>query len=85
MKSATVRARIEPSLKDNVDHILEVLGMSTTEAITIFYKQIELQRGLPFKVSIPNKETIQALEDAEKKESLTRCENTEDMFNKLGI
>lgn len=85
MKSATIRARIEPHLKDNVDHILGSLGVSTTDAITMFYKQIELQQGLPFKVELPNKKTIQALKDAEKGENLIECKDAEDMFNKLGI
>jgi len=85
MKSATIRARMEPELKHNVDHILGSLGVSTTDAITMFYKQIELQNGLPFKVELPNKETIQALNDAEKGENLIVCKDAEDMFNKLGI
>ena len=85
MKSATVRARIEPQLKNSVDHILGSLGVSTTDAITMFYKQIELQHGLPFKVELPNKETIQALNDAEKGENLIECKDADDMFNKLGI
>lgn len=41
MKSATIRARIEPELKTNVENILVSLGLNTSEAITIFYKQIE--------------------------------------------
>jgi len=85
MKSATIRARIEPELKHNVEHILGSLGVSTTDAITMFYRQIELRNGLPFKVELPNKETIQALEDAEKGENLIKCKDAEDMFNKLGI
>ncbi len=40
MKTATIRARIEPELKDNVEHILISLGLSTTEAITMFYNSM---------------------------------------------
>lgn len=85
MKSATIRARIEPELKHNVEHILGSLGVSTTDAITMFYKQIEMHQGLPFQVKIPNKETIEALNDAEKGENLIACKDADDMFNKLGI
>jgi len=85
MKSATIRARIEPGLKNSVENILSTLGMNTSDAITLFYKQIELHSGLPFKVEIPNEETIKALKDANNKQNLTKCDSAEDMFNKLGI
>ena len=85
MKTATIRARIEPELKNHVDEILNQLGLNTTEAITLFYKQIELNRGLPFKVSIPNKETRKTLDESDRGENLTECKDADDMFNKLGI
>ena len=44
-KSATVRARIEADLKKEVESLFKELGMSTTEAINIFYKQVKLRRG----------------------------------------
>lgn len=43
MKSSTVRARLEPDLKEDAEMILEQLGLSTTEAIRIFFKQVQLQ------------------------------------------
>ena len=85
MKTATIRARIEPELKTHVDEILNSLGLNPTEAITLFYKQIELNHGLPFKVSLPNQETRQVLEESERGENLTECEDANDLFNKLGI
>jgi len=63
-KSAFIRARIEPELKEEVIDILQTLGLSLTEAITLFFKMIKLNRGLPFEVKIPNEETLAAMEDA---------------------
>ena len=63
-KTAFIRARIEPELKDEVDSILKTLGLSLTEAITLFFKMVKLNRGLPFEVKIPNEETLEAMEDA---------------------
>ena len=85
MKSATIRARIEPELKDNVEHILQSLGVSTTDAITMFYKQIELRQGLPFKIELPNKETRKVLDESDRGENLIKCKDAQDMFDKLGI
>ena len=60
-KSKTIRARIEPELKHNSETVLAGLGLSVTEAVTLFYKQISLQHGLPFDVKIPNDVTIKTL------------------------
>ena len=84
-KTATVRARIEPELKKNVENIFEQLGLTTTEAINLFYKQVELHHGLPFEVKIPNQETKTTFEKSYFQEELVSCEDVEDMFEKLGI
>ena len=65
MKSATINARIEPNLKHEVDKILKQMGITTTQAITMFYSQIKNSRGIPFELRIPNEETIQAFKEAE--------------------
>ena len=52
-KSANLYARIEPDVKEQAENILAALGISTSNAINMFYKQIILQRGLPFEVKIP--------------------------------
>ena len=52
-KSSNLYARIEPDLKEQAEGILSSLGIPTSNAITMFYKQIVLQRGLPFDVKLP--------------------------------
>src|SRR5262249_5507039 len=56
-----VHARVEPKLKSAAEQVFAELGLSTTEAIRLFLKQVQLHRGLPFPVSVPNKETIAAM------------------------
>lgn len=84
-KTATVRARIEPHLKENVETILKKLGLTTTEAINLFYKQVELHQGLPFEVKIPNQITKSTFEKTDNEQEIIPCDSAEDMFNKLGI
>ena len=84
-KSATVRARIEPKLKAEVETLFHQLGLSTTEAINIFYNQVQLRKGLPFDVVVPNKTTEKTFRDTDAGKNLTRCESVDDMFDKLGI
>ena len=52
-KSANLYARIEPDLKEQADSILAALGIPASNAITMFYKQIILHRGMPFEVKLP--------------------------------
>lgn len=52
-KSANLYARIEPEVKEQAESILNALGIPASNAITMFYKQIILQKGLPFEVKLP--------------------------------
>ena len=56
-KSTTVRARLEPELKERVESIFHRLGINATQAITMFYRQVELRGGLPFDVVMPTEPT----------------------------
>jgi len=64
MKTAIINARIRPELKTDVEGILGQLGITTTQAITMFFEQVKINRGIPFELKIPNDETIQAMNDA---------------------
>jgi DNA-damage-inducible protein J len=52
-KTANLYARIEPDVKEQAERILTALGIPASNAINMFYKQIILQRGLPFEVKMP--------------------------------
>jgi len=84
-KTATIRARIEPELKKDVENLFKKLGLSTTEAISIFYRQVKLRKGLPFNVVVPNKTTERVFKDTDANKNLIRCETADDMFERLGI
>ncbi len=84
-KSAMIRARIDPALKNEVEELFEELGLSTTEAITLFYQQVRLNRGLPFEVRVPNAVTLRTFAETDAGENIVPCEDAGDMFTKLGI
>ena len=85
VKIATVRARIEPRLKEEVEELFKKIGLSTTEAINLFYRQVKLRNGLPFNVVVSNKTTEKVFKDTDARRNLIRCEDVDDMFDKLGI
>ncbi|MDP1989465.1 MAG: type II toxin-antitoxin system RelB/DinJ family antitoxin [Syntrophales bacterium] len=84
-RTAMINARTERELKKEVEGILQNLGMSTTEAINIFFRQVKLRRGLPFPVEIPNDATLKVFKDSEEGKGLVECEDAEDMFNRLSV
>ena len=73
-KSANLYARIEPDVKEQAESILSTLGIPASNAINMFYKQIILQRVLPFEVKIPSARPvdISALSEAEFHEELEK-------------
>ena len=80
MKTAAVHSRMQPEIKKQAEGILHRLGLSPTEAIRMFYTQITLRNGLPFEVSIPNEETIKALQESRNGRNLERFDSTEKLF-----
>ena len=84
MKTATVRARIEPQLKIEVESVLTELGLSVSEAIEMYMRQIKLMHGIPFNIRIPNAITQQTFDDTDSGKNLNRYDNTQDMFETFG-
>lgn len=82
-KTAVISARIDPQLKHNAEEIFKELGLTATQAITLFYKQVELERGLPFAVRVPNEVTMAALEQARTRQGLASFNTLADLFEDL--
>lgn len=84
-KTAVISARIDPELKRNAEQVFKELGLTTSQALILFYKQVDLQRGLPFNVKIPNEVTRKALEDARARRNLESFDDLDKPFEDLGI
>jgi DNA-damage-inducible protein J len=84
-KSDSIHARIKPELKEEAEAILKVLGLNASQAITLFYQQIRLTRGLPFVVRMPNETTRQTLDDTDAGKNLVYCRDAEDLFARLKL
>ncbi len=84
-KTAMIRARVDPTLKGEVEGIFSAIGLSATDAITMFYKQVQMRNGLPFDAVIPNRLTQNTMSDTDAGRHLVHAKNANDMFKKLGI
>ena len=84
-KSATIRTRIEPGLKSEVEEILSHLGLTASETVHLLYRQIKLQRGLPFEVRIPNELTARTLNASKSGKGVKRFNSKKDFYADLGL
>ena len=84
-KTATARARVEPDVKEEAEKILDECGLSASEAIGLFYRQVILHHGLPFPVQNFNEETRRVLKKSEQGLEVSRFESAEALFDDLGI
>ena len=82
-KTLMVHARIDPKLKKSAERIFTRIGISTTEAIRMFLKQVELHRGLPFPVSVPTEETVAAMMEANDNNTLRRYRSFRDLRQRI--
>ena len=71
-KTHMLHARVDPKLKASAERVFSKIGITTTEAIRLFLKQVELHKGMPFPIAIPNSETVAAMREANETPTLNR-------------
>ncbi len=82
-KTRMIHARVDPELHESTAEIFSRIGISTTEAIRLFLKQVELHQGLPFSVKIPNAETVAAMKEANNPSKLKSYNSFRGLRDKL--
>jgi DNA-damage-inducible protein J len=81
-KTLMIHARIDPKLKKSAERVFSKIGVSTTEAIRLFLKQVELHKGLPFPIAIPNAQTVAAMLEANDPAALKRYRSFRELREK---
>jgi DNA-damage-inducible protein J len=80
-QSATVHARIDPATKAATEKVLESLGMTPTEAIRLFYRQIAIRKSFPLELRVPNKLTASVLAKSDKNEEIETFESSTALYS----
>ena len=62
--NATVRARVDDSLKFDAETIFKEIGLTTSQAINIFLKKIVSEHGIPFELKVPSDRLKIAMDEA---------------------
>lgn len=79
-QSAVVHARIDQATKAATEKVLESLGMTPTEAIRLFYRQIAIRKSFPLELRVPNKLTALVLSKSNKNQDIETFENAADLY-----
>lgn len=64
LKTTDVRSRVEPEIKETAAQMLAECGLSLSDGIRLFLRQVIAERGLPFEVKVPNATTQAAMIEA---------------------
>ncbi len=61
--SAVVRCRINPKVKAQAEEVLNSIGMSTSDAMRLFLKQVAIRGAFPLELKTPNQKTVNAFDE----------------------
>ena len=81
MKTQTT-VRVDEVIYHEAKDILSQIGLSYSQAISVFNNMIVLKKGLPFDVKIPTIDTQRAFEELENKKGRS-FKTTQELFDDL--
>ena len=84
-KNASVNIRTTDEIKKGAEVILNGLGLNISSAVNLFLRQVINYRGIPFDLRLPNKETLQAMDDINTNRNLKSADTVKEMFEKIGV
>ena len=79
-KSAYVRARTEPELKERAEAVFRHVGLTPSDAINLLYRQAALRGEIPIELKLPNEVTRRAIDDARSRRKLIEAKSTKELF-----
>jgi len=82
-KTATVTIRLDPKVKREAQEVLDKLGLTISQAVTMYFNQISAEKGLPFRPHIPTEETERVLEEAFAGKNLHTAKDIRDLVAQL--
>ena len=79
-QSAVVHARIDQATKTATEKVLDALGMTPTEAIRLFYRQIAIRKSFPLELHVPNALTAAVLAKSDKNQHIETFDTAADLY-----
>lgn len=85
-QTAVVRARIDVDVKQKAEEILEEIGISSSQAINMFFRRVVQKRGIPFMLTLEaSDEVAKRVQNIEAGANSEHYKNSSELFADLGI
>ncbi|MDR0499154.1 MAG: type II toxin-antitoxin system RelB/DinJ family antitoxin [Holophagales bacterium] len=82
--SEYVRARIDPTIKNEAANVLATLGLTVSDACRMMLTKIAVEKRLPFGTEEPNETSLAAIKEMDEGKGV-RFDTVDDLFKDLGI
>jgi DNA-damage-inducible protein J len=76
---AYLQVRMDPSIKEQAKDILDQLGMSMSDAVGVYFRQIIRTKSIPFELKVS---TLQAIDEIESGKGAV-FDTTDELFEDL--
>lgn len=83
MSTTTINARIDSETKNRAVEVLHSLGLTTTQAISLFFKQIIYTKSIPFELKVPNDATIETFKNTDAGKDLHEVSGIDELTKEL--
>ncbi|MFI3242280.1 MAG: type II toxin-antitoxin system RelB/DinJ family antitoxin [Alphaproteobacteria bacterium] len=86
MSVVQINVKVEENLKKDVDAVLNAIGISTTDAVRVFFKRVVMDKGFPFELTAQkqyNTETLNTIKRSEDDENLIQMGSVENLMHFL--
>lgn len=82
-QNTTFNVRLDSELKDNVEEVLNKLGLSLADAIRMYFVRIEMEQGIPFELKIPNLKTRKVIAASHNPRKRKSFNSVDELFTDL--
>ncbi|WP_335983367.1 type II toxin-antitoxin system RelB/DinJ family antitoxin [Fusobacterium polymorphum] len=89
---AVINIRVNDEVKKEAETIFKSLGLNMSVAMNLFLKKCINEKGIPFNLKIPNRETIETIEAMEGTNKILNGDikrksykNVDELFEDLGV
>ncbi len=86
---ATITARVDENVKKEAETLFKKMGLNMSTAMNLFLKKCILEQGIPFELKVPNRQTLEAMQETEDilsgKIERKGYQSAEELFEDLGV
>lgn len=79
-QTSVVHARIDSATKAATEKVLDSIGITPTEAIRLFYRQIAIRKAFPLELHVPNSLTSSVIETSDRNEDVESFESSSALY-----